>query len=127
MHKRLLCLLAMAAMACSSSPTQSVPPSFVSVTAADHVAASADGTYTWGVTFTYSDADDYATALKLVLTRKGISVPAQWPLDPAALTQTRYLANEPATLKGYTYDYTLVLEDQSGLESAPYTGTVTFD
>lgn len=120
-------LLFLTIVACSGTQA-SVPPSWVSVSAPAHVAASADGTYAWNITYSYSDADDYVVQLAVTFAINGTA--AAPTIIPAATTSSLTQQTSikfPAVSKGKTYDWSFVLTDQGGLKSAPYTGTVTLD
>ncbi len=120
-----LCLMTL--LACSSA-TQSVPPTWVSVSAPTHVTAAADGTYAWAVTYTYSDADDFITQLAVTFSLNGkAAAPTIIPPAQASSLSQGTTITFPAVSKGKTYDWTFVLTDQGGLKSAPYAGTVTLD
>ncbi len=103
-----------------------MPPTWVSFDAPTHVTASADGSYTWTVKYSYSDADDYAVLLVITFTANGKSTTTNVATQANALTQT-VSVGLAAAYKGKTFDYGFVLTDQGGLKSNPYTGTVTFD
>jgi hypothetical protein len=127
MHTRLLCLLA---IACSSSPTKAEPPVFATVNAPTHVAASADGSYNWAFTYSYQDPDDFATTLRVTFTPGNTSSSYDLPCQAATLSQMQSVSIIPTnapSFKGKTLPYTFVLIDQSGLQSTPYSGSVTFD
>ena|SRR5450432_306145 len=115
-------------VACSNGASKAaVAPVFTKVTAPMDVMPSADGTYTWHVVIEYDDPDDYATQMAITFSRNGMATTVNVGLQANALTQQIEVGPIASTYKGETFDYSFVLVDQSGLKSAPATGTVQFD
>ncbi len=118
---------AIAVGACSVNTVSAGPLTFTTVSAPEHATASADGSYTYEISFTYSDPGDYAATLQL--TYKGATQDAvtNATLRPGATSQVISVGPFPATARGKSYDYTLVLIGASGLKSEPYAAHITFD
>lgn len=127
---RSLVVLSALAIACSSgAPTQTPPPAFVTVNAPAQVPANADGSYTWHLTLSYTDAnDDPVTGMSVTFSTPGgkSAPPTPIPFSQTSVVSQIVDMGFPAMYQGKSYSYAMVLVDQSGQSSAPFTGMVTF-